>query len=62
MTTATTENILRKLQGNVSQFIYSIDTEICYNLDCVCDFTKEENEVYSSIDDYNYVDYAIYVK
>ena len=40
------ENVLRKLQQDVSSNIQAVDTEICYNLDCICDFTEEENEVY----------------
>lgn len=40
------ENVLRKLQRDVSSNIQAVDTEICYNLDCICDFTEEENEVY----------------
>lgn len=49
LTASTTENILRKLQRDVSSSIQNIDTEICYNLDCVCDFTDDEQKV-----DFNY--------
>lgn len=39
------EIILRKLQQKVDPEIYGIDSELCYNLDLICDFTKEEEEV-----------------
>ena len=39
------ENILRKLQQKVDPEISGVDSELCYNLDLMCDFTKEEEEV-----------------
>ena len=37
--------MLRKLQTKVDPSIYAVDTELCYNLDVICEFTKEEEEV-----------------
>lgn len=45
LTKSTEENILRKLEENVSPAIKGLETEICYNLDLICDFTPEETEV-----------------
>lgn len=45
LTKSTEENILRKLQTKVDPAIAAVDTELCYNLDMITDFTKEESEV-----------------
>ena len=45
LTKATEENILRKLQTKVDPSICAVDTELCYNLDVICEFTKDEEEV-----------------
>lgn len=45
LTKSTEENILRKLEENVSSAITGLETELCYNLDLICDFTPEETEV-----------------
>ena len=41
LTKSTEENILRKLQTKVDPAIAAVDTELCYNLDMITDFTKD---------------------
>ena len=48
LTCAAEENLLRKLQNALGDSIESITTEICYNLDMICDFTEEERNVGSN--------------
>lgn len=46
LTKSTEENILRKLQQKVDSEICAVDSELCYNLDLICDFSKDEEEVW----------------
>ena len=64
LTKATEENILRKLQTKVDPSIYAVDTELCYNLDVICEFTKEEEEVGMNQGNqlFLYLDYEIHAQ
>ena len=49
LTKSTVENILRKLQRDVTTAITDVDSELCFNLDLICPFSSEESEVRCSM-------------